>query len=64
MVPEPAHNHRDYTVLRLRGRTPDAGSNPPFAPQCKRKSPAPIAGSDPPFVLLQMYIGFDPACGV
>ena len=43
-----------YTVLRLRGRTPDAGSDPPFAPQCKRKSPAPIAGSDPPFMLLQI----------
>ena len=29
------------------------GQTPPFAPQCKHKSPAPIAGSDPPFVLLQ-----------
>ena len=31
------------------------GQTPPFAPQCKRKSPAPIAGSEPPFVLLQIW---------
>ena len=41
------YNYRVYTVIRLRGRTPDAGSNPPFAPPCKRNTPAPIAGSDP-----------------
>ena len=51
---EVSNYYRIYTVLRLRGRTPDAGSDPPFAPQCKRKSPSPIAGSDPPFVLLQI----------
>ena len=44
--------YRVYTVIRLRGRTPDAGSDPPFAPPCKRNTPAPIAGSDPPFALL------------
>ena len=49
----PIYIYRVYTVLRLWGRTPHAGSDPPFAPQCKCKSPAPIAGSDPPFVLLQ-----------
>ena len=31
---------------------PIAGSDPPFAPPCKRNTPAPIAGSDPPFALL------------
>ena len=30
------------------------GQAPPFAPQCKRKSPAIIAGSNLPFVLLQI----------
>ena len=44
--------YRVYTVIRLRGRTPDAGSDPPFAPPCKREYTAPIAGSDPPFALL------------
>ena len=46
------NRYRVYTVIRLRGRTPDAGSDPPFAPPCKREYTALIAGSDPPFALL------------
>ena len=57
------HSYRVYTVIRLRSRTPDAGSDPPFAPQCKRNTPAPIAGSDPPFALLLMGRGSTPDAG-
>ena len=57
--------YRVYTMLRLRGRTPDAGSDPPFAPQCKHRSPAPIGLQGLTRLLCSSkLVGFEPPCGV
>ena len=63
LVSNHAHFFHVYTVLRLRGRTPDAGSDPPFAPQCNANHLPRLRGLT---LLLcsSKFVGFDPTCGV
>ena len=56
----PFHLYRVYTGLRLHGRSPHAGSDPPFAPRCKCKSPAPIGGLTR-LLCSSKFVGFDTA---
>ena len=63
LVSNHAHFYHVYIVLRLRGRTPDAGSDPPSAPQCNANHLPRLRGLT---LLLcsSKFVGFDPTCGV